>query len=490
MVPSTVAMPRDGSFALALFGRIRKVQEPAFPVATGRSSLALKRIMYFSWRGAIHFRQGIMTDQPTPALFKRRCLAYARFMDTVSSQDSVAAPGESRAPDVSRWIVTGAVASLVAGVLLAHVIEPGVGVEKVILAGNTPTIHIFPKTSEPHPVALLAHGVTASKETMFRFGEALAAAGFDCYAVDLAGHGESRLRCSGGEMVAQMRDITRALGRVDVFVGHSMGAAVGQASVQNGDLSPKLFIAAGANPSLGKREPPLLLLAGNLEELVSLAGLKARSDARLVLSPWSDHVLEIFDPRLVNAGVEAACAAVGKTPPPAPRFWLWRLAGVVCGMAGALGLIWSLPELDPRLARARGVLVPAAILMAVVLTTGRWFGASPHLHRMPLQISIGVLVWLALAGLAKLGLPRWSLAAIVAALTLLCIIVQAIPAVGSGDWRIPFRLLALIGTVCILFAGAGLVVGRMASRGSRCDGDLAVAIFLGYAIGQWMPKFL
>jgi hypothetical protein len=231
-------------------------------------------------------------------------------------------------------------------------------------------------------------------------------------------------------------------------------------------------------------------LAGDLEELVSLAGLKARSDARLVLSPWSDHVLEIFDPRLVNAGVEAACAAVGKTPPPAPRFWLWRLAGVVCGMAGALGLIWSLPELDPRLARAHGILVPAAILMAVVLTTGRWFGGSPHLHRMPLQLSIGVFVWLALAGLGKLGLPRWSLAAGVAAFTLLCIIVQVIPAVAPGDWRIPFRILAVIGTLCTLFAGAGLVLGRMASRGTRRDGDLAVAIFLGYAIGQWMPKFL
>ena len=31
----------------------------------------------------------------------------------------------------------------------------------------------------------MAHGVTASKETLFRFGEALARAGFTCYAVDL-----------------------------------------------------------------------------------------------------------------------------------------------------------------------------------------------------------------------------------------------------------------------------------------------------------------
>jgi pimeloyl-ACP methyl ester carboxylesterase len=383
-----------------------------------------------------------------------------------------------------------AIASLIAGALLAHVIEPGVGVEKLMLAGDTPAIHLFPKTSGPHPVALLAHGVTASKETMFRFGEALAAAGFDCYAVDMAGHGESRLRLSGPELVAQMGRVIRALGRVDVFVGHSMGAAAGEASFHNGDLKPKLFIAAGANVNLGERGPPLLLLAGDLDELVSLASLKARSEARLVLSPWSDHVLEIFDPRLVNAGVEAACAAVGRTPPPPPRSWLWRLAGVMCGMAGALGLMRNLTKLDPRFARARGILVPAALLVAVVFTTGWWFGAGPILHRIPLQLSIGVIVWLALTGTGKLGLPRWTLAAVVATFTLLCIIVQFNPAVASGEERIPFHLMALIGMLCTLFAGVGLLLGRrMASGDSRRDGDLAVAIFLGYAIGQWMPKF-
>src|SRR6185369_7390937 len=195
-------------------------------------------------------------------------------------------------PGVRRWMAAAAIASLIVGVLLTHLIEPGVGFEKVILAGYTPTIHLFPKTAGPHPVALLAHGVTASKETLFRFGEALAAAGFDCYAVDLPGHGESQRRFSGADIVIQMGHIARALGRVDVFVGHSMGAGAGQASFRNGDLSPKLFIALGANPSLGEQGPPLLLLAGNFEELISPARLKARSDARLVLSPWSDHALE------------------------------------------------------------------------------------------------------------------------------------------------------------------------------------------------------
>jgi len=47
-------MPRDGSFALASLGRVRKVQEATFPIAAGRRSFALKRILeallvIFAW---------------------------------------------------------------------------------------------------------------------------------------------------------------------------------------------------------------------------------------------------------------------------------------------------------------------------------------------------------------------------------------------------------------------------------------------------------
>jgi hypothetical protein len=44
-VPSTEVMPREGSLALAFFGRVRKVQEATFAVAAGRKSFALKRIL-------------------------------------------------------------------------------------------------------------------------------------------------------------------------------------------------------------------------------------------------------------------------------------------------------------------------------------------------------------------------------------------------------------------------------------------------------------
>ena len=43
-LPSTVTCPREGSFALASLGSVRKVQLSAFAVAFGRKSVALKRI--------------------------------------------------------------------------------------------------------------------------------------------------------------------------------------------------------------------------------------------------------------------------------------------------------------------------------------------------------------------------------------------------------------------------------------------------------------
>jgi hypothetical protein len=38
-------MPRDGSFALAFFGRTRKLQQRVLALSTGRQSFALKRIL-------------------------------------------------------------------------------------------------------------------------------------------------------------------------------------------------------------------------------------------------------------------------------------------------------------------------------------------------------------------------------------------------------------------------------------------------------------
>ena len=79
----------------------------------------------------------------------------------------------------ARWcIAVGAIAFFIAGLALSRRVEPGVRVEVVTLTEDTPALRFFPADSSPHPITLLAHGIFCSKETLFRYGEALAAAGF------------------------------------------------------------------------------------------------------------------------------------------------------------------------------------------------------------------------------------------------------------------------------------------------------------------------
>jgi predicted dienelactone hydrolase len=67
------------------------------------------------------------------------------------------------------WIVVAAIISLGGGAALSHVVEPGVRVEQMMLATNTPALRLFPATPGPHPIALLAHGNGGSKENALSF---------------------------------------------------------------------------------------------------------------------------------------------------------------------------------------------------------------------------------------------------------------------------------------------------------------------------------
>jgi pimeloyl-ACP methyl ester carboxylesterase len=385
-----------------------------------------------------------------------------------------------------RWIVVAAIISVGAGAALSHVIEPGVRVEKIMLTTNTPALRIFPATSGPHPKALLAHGGGGSKEMLFRFGEAFAAAGFDCYSVDQAGQGESPQPYSLTNLATKFPELERALGGVDVFIGHSLGGGAGAWSVRDFGFRPKLFIGVGATPKLGKHGPPLLLLFSRFDEFRPLVGswLRAQTNAQVVFSPLSEHITEAYDSGLVNAGVRAACAAVGKPVPAAPTAWRWRLVGFVLGLTGALVLMFRLPEVHPRLARNRRFIVPGVLLLALILTWGTWVGISPQLRRVPMYLAVLGIVWLALIGISKLRKPRWSLPVVTG------ILAPGFLAVGQATHIFLFALLMAIFAISTLLLLAGVAIGKIAARGgSRRDGDIAMAIFASYLIGQFIPLF-
>lgn len=88
---------------------------------------------------------------------------------------------------------------------------------------------------------------------LFRFGEALAAAGFDSYSVDQAGYGESPRTCSVTNLMLETKEFERALGKVDVFTGHSMGGGVGEWSVREAGITESAPHAEDADPKRPRR---------------------------------------------------------------------------------------------------------------------------------------------------------------------------------------------------------------------------------------------
>ncbi len=341
------------------------------------------------------------------------------------------------------WIIAGvATVCLITGVALSHRVEPGVRVQKVTLAEDTPALEFIPAGLGPHPLALLAHGYAAWKETLFRYGEALAAAGFICYSVDQPGHGASPQKFTFMEAAHTLEAVARDVGPVDVFAGWSTGGYTG------GEAVPAL--------------------------------LKTRRGARLVISPWSDHVLEGFDPVLVNAAVEAACAAVHQTPPAPAAAWLWRPFGVILAMLGAGALASYLTDSLPRLARFRGLLIGGFVAGAFVLTIrGGWLDATPDL--LSLGIAIPVAILLAII-VGRFRIPRWSFVAL-----------NLLVAVTAAFWFHASQsrpALILMAATLVLMPAliAGMVIAWFASRHrSRLQGDIAMAIFLGCLLQCWKP---
>lgn len=101
----------------------------------------------------------------------------------------------------------------------------------------------------------------------------------------------------------------------------------------------------------------------------------------------------------------------------------------------------------------------AALILGAILTLGTWVGVRPQPRRIPAHLVVLGVVWLALAGLGRLRLPRWSLVVVVGVLALV--------GVPLGLVMGNFLFVTLMCTVGIstLLLLPGTLVGRIAARG-------------------------
>jgi magnesium chelatase accessory protein len=145
------------------------------------------------------------------------------------------------------------------------------------------------------PQVLLIHGTGASGHTWRDLLWPLAA-NAKVLSVDLPGHGFSSLAARGGMslpgMASSLHTLTQVLGvKVDVFIGHSAGAAIAAQMVVAQQLSPQTLV--GINPAW----LPLPGLAGLLfppaAKLLALTSLVPQWFAKQASSPGMlDKLLE------------------------------------------------------------------------------------------------------------------------------------------------------------------------------------------------------
>jgi alpha-beta hydrolase superfamily lysophospholipase len=413
-----------------------------------------------------------------------------------------------------RWRILAPVmlVAAAAGAGMSQTLEPEVSVEPVVVADN-PALHFLPRGAHLG-TAVLGHGIPANKQTLFRLGEALAAAGFEAVAVDLPGNGASALPLSqGGEqaLLAAARYLGNGSATADVVVGHSVGATYAGWAIARGELHARALLVFGALPELAPGVTRLWYFGGQLDELHSETTVRAwarRTGASVVMTPLADHPTAVFSPPLVEAAVAAACSVVGApVPPPAGR-WRWRLCGAVLLLAAALVAISGLARMSSTsrsAAAARGAACAGTAMLAAHLAAATWLVGVPTLRR-------------AAAGLifaAAAGLSSWLLALLVAR------ILRRRPA-AAGPWAVALLLgvggiasvaagapfAALVGLLAAAIAAAGaLLAWRMETSGpgksveragakvevdgkashASVAGHVAFALAVGWVLGMWCP---
>jgi pimeloyl-ACP methyl ester carboxylesterase len=122
------------------------------------------------------------------------------------------------------WIGIAAATLFVLGFAGTAALQPTLETGTLPTQPPTPYIHYLSNT-RPAQRALVVHGFSGNKEFMQLFSSALNDAGFEVYAIDLPGHGDSAAGFNG-VLADRVLDQVVSMLNPDIAAGHSMGASL------------------------------------------------------------------------------------------------------------------------------------------------------------------------------------------------------------------------------------------------------------------------
>jgi pimeloyl-ACP methyl ester carboxylesterase len=163
---------------------------------------------------------------------------------------------------------------------------------------------------------LAVHGLNSSKNVMNTLCRGLADAGFEIYAIDLPGHGDSRApfhALESREAVAQVLDL---LGGETVVIGHSLGGGFLLDIAAERQLREMVLFSPAPTPLASLQANRVLVLVGQFDPggvrsfAPQVAGLAA-DRVTVETLPWIGHSGGLFRPWVIEDVVEWLG---GKTP--------------------------------------------------------------------------------------------------------------------------------------------------------------------------------
>jgi dienelactone hydrolase len=230
-----------------------------------------------------------------------------------------------------------------------------------------------PKTFvPPYPVMVLCHGVSSTKETMAPLAVELARRGIAAVTFDLSGYGESLPRPVAENFADTEAKNVADLRAVVAFVrsesdrfdsqrigigGHSMGGAAAlaltredrqlQATVLLGmggaattTIPRNLFLGIGLyeqlNPPQEMRSILQAASSQNLREFQLAGDFKVGTARLLVISATADHLLEPYDPFLIQQATNWVESAFALPVSQRELLFPWQILGSLLTWAGGL----------------------------------------------------------------------------------------------------------------------------------------------------------
>jgi len=292
--------------------------------------------------------------------------------------------------------------------LLEQSMPPGVTrIEVEVPVTSHPSVHgtfwLPPKfeqgSSSIKGGVLVCHGVTSNRGVMASLCKALAWNGYATLAFDFWGHGRSKVPFRWQNNEKQIRSgwqwlrdrLKEPTGDKEprlVFLGHSMGAFCGGPALQ-GDDTVSAFVAMGALPGQVP-EVPILVAMGRFEQLFDEKKARAwrEGTAHVIVSPFSDHAGEPYDPYLIFETVRWIDDILGETSRPVDRGMLFKwtifvATGALWGGMSCLAFVYFLFRQEPDRDRIplrrsspsfdRSLLYPLlARLLCIEQTRGRY----------------------------------------------------------------------------------------------------------------------